>query len=423
MILRATWTQIQRSKPPTRPLSEIKRNREEVPPTMAEPSALIGFGLANLSLDPSSGEEPQRSELPSSSDSSLDTDVDEDKRLSLELGKLIQVVNDIKHRTPLDNSYGPAGHFNIINSHPVATGSFFQVRKLDGVSTSWPLVAKYPRLQATAKGYGITKTSLQSIKLEIEALCHEPLRKHANIIDIYGLGWARLSALYDHVVPVLFLEFATHGTLRHYLSDNETTPAERLRLGRDVGQGLKALHASGIVHGDLKLENILVFDKGDGTVIAKLADFGSTMQLTEQGFLQRGGTRPWNAPEWQQSMEPINQNLIDVYSFGLLVWTLCIDGETPFPGLTLEEIDLRKTQNLVARDAIQSVTDYYEFYKCHVPPKTEVDQFDLYMVAVACPRNVFEHTLLLEPTWRSLDSALEGMDPEACYRYSRNLVL
>jgi serine/threonine protein kinase len=368
-----------------------------------------GFGLSGLALH-----SPESEEVKEPAVQGLDS-VDTDTQLSAELGKLIRVVSDIKHYAPLFNRYGHEGYFNILNSHPVATGSFFQVRKLDGVETSRPMVAKYPRIQATPTGYGITQSSLQSIRLEIEALCHEPLRKHPNIIDILGTGWSRLSSVHNHLFPALFLEFATHGTLEQYLSDNSTVPADRMRLARDVGEGLNALHESGIVHGDLKLENVLVFDRGDGAVVAKLADFGSTVQLTEFEYRFRGGTRPWNAPEWQQAIEPIYQHSLDIYSFGLLTWSLCLDGETPFPGMTLDEIDIRKTRGLTINDAIKSVTEYYDFYNSTLPDLSEMEQFDLYMISVLCPINLFHNTLIVEPSQRNLHGALEGLNPDKLY--------
>jgi len=368
-----------------------------------------GFGLSGLDPHSAGSEEDKEPAVPG-----LDS-VDTDKQLSAELGKLIRVVSDIKHHALLHNRYGHGGYFNILNSHPVATGSFFQVRKLDGVESSQPMVAKYPKLQITPTGYGITQSSLQSIRLEIEALCHEPLRKHSNIVKILGMGWGRLSSVHNHFFPALFLEFATHGNLEQYLSDNRIAPAARMRLAMEVGEGLNALHESGIVHGDLKLENVLVFDGGDGTVISKLADFGSTVQLLEDEYRFRGGTRPWNAPEWQQAVEPIRQHLLDIYSFGLLTWRICLEGETPFPGLTLDEIDIRKAQGMTINDAIKSVTEYYDFYNSTVPDISEMEQFELYMVSVICPINVFRNTLIVESSRRNLAEALEGLNPKNSY--------
>ncbi|KAG7132999.1 hypothetical protein HYQ46_009403 [Verticillium longisporum] len=110
------------------------------------------------------------------------------------------------------------------------------------------IVAKYPRLDPARKGGGISRKNIEAIKLEIQALSHQPILDHPNVVDLLGFSWARMSAAEERsqIVPVLLLEFASHGTLRDYLCDNATSPAERLRLGKGLGEGLDALHKSGI---------------------------------------------------------------------------------------------------------------------------------------------------------------------------------
>jgi serine/threonine protein kinase len=280
------------------------------------------------------------------------------------------------------------------------------------------MVAKYPKLDPARKGGGISRENLQAIKLEIQALSHPPILDHPNIIDLLGFSWARLSAVEGRyqIVPVLLLEFASHGTLREYLSDNNTTPLERLRLGKGLGEGLSTLHHSGIVHGDLKLDNALVFDRPDGSVVAKLADFGSTVQLIEGGYHYRGGTPPWTAPEWRKSIEPWEQHAADVYSFGLFIWTLCLEGRSPFPGLTPSEIEARKIGDVIESDAAKSVADHYDFYKHMVECTSELEEFELYLASVICPRRAFSHTLKFDPMRRNLDSALSALSVEDFYR-------
>jgi serine/threonine protein kinase len=86
------------------------------------------------------------------------------------------------------------------------------------------------------------------------------------------------------------------------------------------------LHECGIVHGDVKCENVLVFQEGD-SVIAKISDFGNSVIISEvSNFCQLpGGTPPWNAPEWQDSLKKEYLYLTDVYSYGLLVWRVILN--------------------------------------------------------------------------------------------------
>ncbi|KAG7126289.1 Leucine-rich repeat serine/threonine-protein kinase 2 like [Verticillium longisporum] len=335
-----------------------------------------------------------------------------------DLAELLELINSIKLLPGSSKiSYATAGMFNGVNSHPIDTGAFFQVRKLDQPGHNRQIVAKYPRLDPARKGGGISRKNIEAIKLEIQALSHQPILDHPNVVDLLGFSWARMSAAEERsqIVPVLLLEFASHGTLRDYLCDNATSPAERLRLGKGLGEGLDALHKSGIVHGDLKLDNALVFDHPDGGVVAKLADFGSAVQLLEGGYQYRGGTPPWTAPEWRKSIEPWEQHAADIYSFGLLIWTLCLEGRNPFSGLSANEIEDRKTRDVTESDAVKSVADHYEFFRHNVEVSTELEQFELYLTSVICPRKAFRYTLRFDTHQRDLGAALSALSVDDFY--------
>ena len=112
---------------------------------------------------------------------------------------------------------------------------------------------------------------------------------------------------------------------------------ERRELALCVAAGLKALHESKIIHGDLKPSNILVFDTVDPPrpQMAKLADFGgSIFELDEDQMIVYGGTAIYNAPE-QEGRGTLNRGKAftyqelyqaDVYSFGLTVWETLKNG-------------------------------------------------------------------------------------------------
>ncbi|KAF8460918.1 hypothetical protein BDZ91DRAFT_798421 [Kalaharituber pfeilii] len=184
---------------------------------------------------------------------------------------------------------------------------------------------------------------LQAVLLELLALTHEPLYKHPNIVDYLGVCWepeVTDFTLLDKVpqsgipVPVLLLEHARLGSLDEFMTTTmyQTSPmSSKAQLCRDVAEGLFALHSCGIVHGDIKPGNILIFDSKDGNgYTAKLADFGfSVSQARNKDFHSdseiwklRGRTWPWNDPEchlyrtWPQLQKS------DVFSYGLLIWSV-----------------------------------------------------------------------------------------------------
>jgi serine/threonine protein kinase len=83
-----------------------------------------------------------------------------------------------------------------------------------------------------------------------------------------------------------------------------------------------------IVHGDVKPENVLVFNNECGLPVPKVADFGfSCLGAKDTDVIKMPKTPPWEAPEWHDRGFTISAaKKADFYSFGLLcVWTLFND--------------------------------------------------------------------------------------------------
>ncbi|KXJ84617.1 kinase-like domain-containing protein, partial [Microdochium bolleyi] len=90
-----------------------------------------------------------------------------------------------------------------------------------------------------------------------------------------------------------------HGSLQQYVASKKVNIETCLQLSQEIGCGLQALHASGVIHGDVKFENVLIFDLGDGRVRAKLSDFGSSVINDRENRMitLTAGTPPWSSPE------------------------------------------------------------------------------------------------------------------------------
>ena len=181
-----------------------------------------------------------------------------------------------------------------------------------------------------------------AIAKEIRILGHPFLRCHPNIVDIIGLSWTGL--ITDHNQeseyrwPCLLMEYADCGTLEDFftLEGVDFTWELKVEISYDIAQGLEALHSSGIVHGDLKPPNILVFRTGFNSFKAKLCDFGSAIisnDLSKNRSVQPTVlTPPWNAPESLQNIQHANLYKIDIYSYGLVLCSVFLEGESPFQG-------------------------------------------------------------------------------------------
>ena len=176
------------------------------------------------------------------------------------------------------------------------------------------------------------RRALQSVLTEYHALIYPPLFHHANIIDFLGFAWGSNPFSAAHKLPAIVVEFAEHGTLADLLRRNRTLEVStKHMLCLDIVRGLTALHGAGLVHGDVKAENVLVCSGANRQFVAKIADFGfSIVEATETAEVWIGGTNPWRAPETKNAIEVKLLRHTDTYSLGLLVWLICVDGRSPF---------------------------------------------------------------------------------------------
>ncbi|VUC29224.1 unnamed protein product [Clonostachys rosea] len=127
-----------------------------------------------------------------------------------------------------------------------------------------------------------------------------------------------------------------------------------MQFCKEIAEGLKALHHCGIVHGDVKPENILVFPKKDArnSFTLKITDFGHSV-LKHDGLKTLPAlTKPWCAPEVETSLEMTFQEMIltDCYSYGLVILSVMID--QPFYE-KLDNIEEHKNSDRMLAGAIE----------------------------------------------------------------------
>jgi protein kinase-like protein len=149
--------------------------------------------------------------------------------------------------------------------------------------------------------------------------------EHPNVVPIYAAGE-------EEGVPWIAMRFVAGSDLgRRIAREGKLEPAEAVALIAQVGNGLDAIHAAGLVHRDVKPANVLL--SGDaGAQHAYITDFGVARNVaTESGLTQTGrfvGTLDYVAPE-QISGESVDAR-VDVYALGCLLYKL-LTGEVPFP--------------------------------------------------------------------------------------------
>ncbi|KAL8997738.1 MAG: hypothetical protein Q9169_003067 [Polycauliona sp. 2 TL-2023] len=201
------------------------------------------------------------------------------------------------------------------------------------------------------------RNDIQYAFREISRLCNPSLSNHPNIVKLlsWGISLDALEAvnLGSLSTPLLILEKA-HCDLAQLIRSElyATTSHETLcDLAMDIGHGLGAVHSAGIVHGDLKLENILIF-LGDARVAgqkwtAKLCDFGSAVSISARSDACDSatylGSETWLPPEsYEKSLlgHPLPPSLApcDIFVYGLVVWAMFI-GIHFSPLYTIQKVD------------------------------------------------------------------------------------
>jgi serine/threonine-protein kinase len=145
---------------------------------------------------------------------------------------------------------------------------------------------------------------------------------HPNIVTIIDRGE-------DEGRQFIVFELVEGRTLKEILDEEGRLPVRRaLEIAIQVARGLAFAHEHGLVHRDVKPQNVIL--NGDGR--AKVTDFGIARSLDVQGVTQSGtvlGTSNYIAPE-QASGRPVD-GTTDVYSLGVVLFEV-LSGEVPFPG-------------------------------------------------------------------------------------------
>ncbi|HUF26225.1 MAG TPA: serine/threonine-protein kinase [Gemmatimonadaceae bacterium] len=154
--------------------------------------------------------------------------------------------------------------------------------------------------------------------------------QHPHIVPVLSAGDA-------NGLPYLIMPYVDGESLRTRLARGRPRAAEAVAILRDVARALAYAHARGIVHRDIKPDNVLL---SGGS--AAVADFGVAKALTSawegdtplRGTLTVAGTAlgtpDYMAPE-QVAADPTTDHRADIYAFGAMAYEM-FAGEAPFHG-------------------------------------------------------------------------------------------
>jgi serine/threonine-protein kinase len=165
---------------------------------------------------------------------------------------------------------------------------------------------------------------------------------HPNIAAVYEVG--------DEAAgPYLVLEYVPGQTLAQIISGAPLNPRRAVDFGVQLADALADAHAAGVVHRDLKPDNIIVTPKGN----AKILDFGlvywtaggrARMSPAEAGPAAVVSTLPYLSPE--QALGEPGDYRTDIFSLGAILFEM-FTGKPPFADASARGVTMKVVQAVV----------------------------------------------------------------------------
>ena len=171
-------------------------------------------------------------------------------------------------------------------------------------------------IKVMLKSLGDDPTFVERFQREAQAAAR---LNHPNIAQIYSFGT-------EQGMPYIAMELCTGGSLDKDMEKNPGSmdPVKVMRLGRQLAEALALAAEQGLVHGDVKPENVLYDTEGN----AKLVDFGLAAMQGDSNEIW--GTPYYISPE-KVRRQPIDYRA-DIYSLGGTLYH-ALTGQPPFEGV------------------------------------------------------------------------------------------
>lgn len=174
------------------------------------------------------------------------------------------------------------------------------------------------------------------VEAEITARVHHP-----NIVEIYEIGE-------QDGIPYFALEWLDGGSLTDRIQKKPLSLRESISLMVTLAKAVHAAHSQGVLHRDLKPDNILFTANEDGSLTPKIADFGLArpVEATDR-FTMTGdvfGTVEYMSPEQAKGQSHQVGVGADIYTLGVIFYEL-LSGQRPF-----QSVSPRETLNQIIAD-------------------------------------------------------------------------
>ncbi len=179
---------------------------------------------------------------------------------------------------------------------------------------------------------------------------------HPNIVNVYDVGE-------EDGIHYFVMELVEGITLKNYIEKKlRLSVKEAISIAIQVSMGIEAAHNNGIIHRDIKPQNIIISKEGK----VKVADFGIARAATSDTITSHAmGSVHYTSPE--QARGGYSDAKSDIYSLGITMFEM-LTGRVPFDGETTVSIAIQHIQNEIPspRDYVAEIPVSVEqiIFKC-----------------------------------------------------------
>lgn len=211
----------------------------------------------------------------------------------------------------LRDKKGRFKQFAWVKGELIGVGTFGKVYLAMNVTTGEMIAVKQTTISSRFLDNREMKELVKSFKAEVETLKD---LDHENIVQYLGFG------MKDNTYSI-FLEYVSGGSVGHLIRSYGQFPEDLIRyLTKQVLQGLTYIHSRGILHRDLKADNLLLENDG----VCKISDFGISKKskdiYSNQSAMTFQGTIFWMAPEIIDAKAHNGYSAkVDIWSLGCVV--------------------------------------------------------------------------------------------------------